>query len=182
MKRLSAMILLLSAFHCLGAVEVGGVELPEKQDGLSLHGAGLLRKGFVFKIYVGALYLENSADAERVMEPVPKRLDVHYFHRTPKKYMIHAAEDALRRNLSPEAFERVFPNIGKLHDAYVDGQKGSCASLVYTPGQGLQYLVDGQLVASIKDDEFANDYFSVWLGEAPASRTMKKNLLRRIVL
>ena len=65
-------------------LQVGGVDLPTRQGDLHLHGAGLLRKGVVFKVYVGALYVATADDVERILEAVPKRLDIHYFHKTPR--------------------------------------------------------------------------------------------------
>ena len=79
------MLFLLTASG-VEAVSVGGLELSDRRDELTLQGAGLLRKGLVFKIYVGALYLAREADAGKVLSSVSKRLDIHYLHKTPKKH------------------------------------------------------------------------------------------------
>lgn len=160
-----------------GAVDIGGVELPERFGDLKLQGAGVLRKGFVFKIYVGALYLQDASHAKRVLSEVPKRLDIHYFHYTPKKHMIGVANKTLKQNLADREYEALLPKIRMLHDAFVDGKKGSCASIVYRPGEGLTYLFDGNPVITVAGDDFANAYFRVWLGDPPSSRTMKEALL-----
>lgn len=159
------------------AMEVGGIDLPKQQDGFELQGAGLLRKGMFFKIYVGALYLQDQNHAEDVLGPVPKRLDIHYFHHTPKKHMIRMAEKTLQQNLTSEQYEQLTPKVKLLHEAYMNGNKGSVASLIYEPGVGLQYAFDGQLVATIPGDDFANAYFTIWLGKHPGSRTIKEAML-----
>lgn len=171
-------ILALSASG--GTVSVAGIDLPAERGELHLHGAGLLRKGLVFKIYVGALYLSEARDAARILDKVPKRLDIHYFHTTPRKHMIRVAEETLKQNLSPEAYAARSPMIAQLHAAYRDGRKGSCASLIYRPGAGLTYAVDDKEILTIADDAFANDYFRVWLGDPPSSRTMKEALLSKL--
>ncbi len=174
-----AVLLLLAAVQA-HAVSVAGVELPARRGELELHGAGLLRKGFFFKVYVGALYVAHEADAARILSDVPKRLDIHYFHRTPRKHMIRVAEQTLRRNLSAEEYATLAPMIAELHAAYRDGTKGGLASLLHRPGQGLTYMVNDEVVTTIESDAFANAYLTVWLGESPSSATMKQALLRKL--
>jgi hypothetical protein len=176
--RIILSILLAGLTLWTNAMEVGGIRLPTRQDDLKLQGAGLLRKGFIFKIYVGALYLQNEEHADEVLSAVPKRLDIHYFHTTPKKHMIRVAEETLQKNLTEAEYEKLLPMIGKLHDAYLNGQKGSVASLIYQPGEGLTYAFDDRPIITIADDEFANAYFKIWLGEEPSSRTIKEAMLQ----
>lgn len=168
--------LLLGPLSTQGA-EVGGIELPQRRGELKLQGAGLLRKGFFFKVYVGALYLEQTDHADRVLSQVPKRIDIHYFHHTPKKHMIRVADATLKKNIPAEQLARLQPNVTRLHEAYLNGQKGSCASLLYRPGDGLTYLYDDQPILNIPCDEFANAYFSIWLGDEPSSHSVKKSML-----
>jgi hypothetical protein len=159
------------------ATSIAGIQLPTVRDDLRLQGAGLLRKGFFFKIYVGALYTAEAVAPEEILTEVPKRIDIYYFQNIPKRYMIRAAEDTLRRNLPEERYRQFTPKIESLHDAYRDGKKGSFASLVYTPGKGLTYFFDNQPVLTIGGDDFANAYYKVWLGSEPSSRTMKEAML-----
>jgi hypothetical protein len=175
LSRTIALLLLLgSQTH---AATVAGVALPDTRGSLELHGAGLLRKGFFFKIYVGALYLEEPAHAERIMTDVPKRIDIHYFHKTPKGIMMRVAIKTLKKNLSKEQYAEMLPNLEKLHTAYLNGKKGSIASIIYEPGEGLTYAYDDASVITIECDEFANAYFSVWLGDEPSSSSVKKAML-----
>ncbi len=169
MKRFLAIL-----FTCLLAVPahpervtVGGIELPGTRNGLPLKGAGLLRKGLLFKIYTGALYQRGEE----------LQLDIHYFHTTPKKHMISVAEKTLRQNLAEEDFQRHLPLMEKLHRAYLDGKKGSVASLRIHPDSGLIYLFNDAPIITIPCRDFANDYLKIWLGEKPASETMKRALL-----
>jgi hypothetical protein len=182
MKSIRQYLMLTLTLFTLGtnAATVGGVHLPDQQDGFELYGAGLLRKGLFFKIYVGALYAEPGTSAEQILSDSPKRLDIHYFQRTPGKIMIRVAETTLRKNLTPSEYERLRTSMEQLHAAFIDGKKGGCASLVYRPGRGLTYLFDGREIVRINSDEFANAYFKIWLGEHPGSRRMKQQLLTRL--
>ena len=178
MKRftLTLFAVLLSALNS-HSMEVGGIDIPERRDDLHLLGAGVLKKGFFFSVYTGALYVADPGNAAHDLSAEPKQLDVYYYHNTPKKYMIRAAEKALRKNLSRKELEHLRPAIDRLHDAYIDGRPGAVASIVHRPGKGLVYLFNGHPMLTIEDDRFANAYFSVWLGDRPSSRSMKKALL-----
>ena len=155
-----------------------GVELPQQQDGLVLCGAGLLKKGFFLKIYVGALYVHPTKEESKELEQRTKRIDIHYFHSTPKKHMINAAHSSLKKNLQVEEYNRLLSEFDKLHAAFLNGQKGSFASILHEPGKGLSYLFNNELKVFIPGDDFANAYFSIWLGDEPGSKTMKMALLK----
>jgi len=171
-------VLLVSLGSGANAMTVGGIELPTQKDGLELSGAGLLRKGFFFKIYVGALYTDKANDNARFPDSVAKRIDIHYFHHTPKKHMVRVANATLRKNLSAQEYEALLPKIEKLHNAYRDGKKGSCASILHRPGEGFAYSFDGETIVTIDCDQFAKAYFGIWLGEHPSSQTVKEAMLQ----
>ena len=175
--RLSIILAALLTAQGSGAAAVGGIDLPLQHGDFQLQGAALLRKGWLFKVYVGALYVTDKADTENILGKVPKRLDIHYFHYTPKKYMVRAAEKTLRKNLPAEKYQRLLPKIEKLHGAYLNGKKGAFASLIYVPGKGLTYSFENEAILTIDCDDFANAYFTIWLGERPSSRTVKMGML-----
>jgi len=169
--------LLLLAALCSEAAVISEIEIPDRRGDLELVGAGVLRKGFFFRIYAGALYAAEDGMYSPDLTGKAKRLDIYYFHNTPKKYMIKAAEKALRDNLDAAELEQLQPAINRLHAAFIDGREGAVASIVHRPGMGLTYLFNEQELLAIPDDRFADAYFSIWLGERPSSRTMKKALL-----
>jgi len=173
---LSIILILLMATGS-GAASVGGVELPMYRGELRLQGAELLRKGLIIKIYVGALYTPETTHDENILSNVSKRIDIHYFHHTPKSLMIRVANETLKKNLSADRYTELLPKIEQLHNAYRNGKKGSFASIIHTPGEGLAYCFDNEPVLTIEGDDFANAYFTIWLGEEPSSQTVKKGML-----
>ncbi|MBN1673837.1 MAG: chalcone isomerase family protein [Kiritimatiellae bacterium] len=164
-------------------VSVAGRRIPSVRmaEGtrFSLHGAGVLKKGLILSVYAAALYLPEGTAPERVLEDVPKRLEVHYLHRTPKRLMIRTAEETLARNFSPAQLEALRPNIDRLHAAYEDGRKGGMAALTYTPRGGMVFSIDGREKVRIAGAEFAAAYLRVWLGNPPNSETVKQQLLTK---
>jgi len=170
-------VLLAALAAPLDAAALGGIELPTERDGLKLQGAGLLKAGFVFNIYLGALYLETPDHADRVLSGVPKRIDIYYFRHIPKEYMVRAAHEALEKNLGEAGYAELLPGIEQIHRAFRDGEKGSRASILYRPGEGLTYFFNDEPVTTVAGDDLANAYFGVWLGEHPGSKTVKKAML-----
>ncbi len=179
MKRVTILIVtvLVAATTASLALDVSGIEIPLQRGELRLQGAGVLRKGFFFDVYVGALYLEDPQHATTPLANVPKQLDIYYRLDSPRERMIKVAHQTLAKNLSGEQLSALQPQIRKLHAAYRDGKKGSRASLRYIPGKGLTYLFDDDPILTLVDDTFANAYFCVWLGAPPSSTTMKAALL-----
>ncbi|WP_372806942.1 chalcone isomerase family protein [Pontiella sp.] len=156
------------------AATVGGIHIPDQRGELKLSGAGVLRKGLFFKIYVGALYTGNDRDDQN--DPI-RRIDIHYFHRIPKKHMIDVANKTMEKNIGEIRMEKLREKTDRLHAAFMDGEKGSFASILHRPGLGLTYSYNDEPVITIPCDEFAAAYFSIWLGDEPSSRTMKKAML-----
>lgn len=163
------------------AAVLEGKSLPEelKKGGTTfvLHGKGVLKVGFVFKVYAAALYLGEDVEASSVMDDVPKRLEIHFLHTTPKRHMIETANETLRENLTDAEWEAVSARVERLHAAYRDGRKGGVAALTYIPGWGTELAFDGRSVVRLQGADFARAYFSVWLGRKPSSRSLKAQLL-----
>jgi hypothetical protein len=163
---------------------LGSIPLPRQKTvngkPFVLHGAGFLRVGLVFRVYGAALYLERPEHAERVLDDVPKRLEIFYLHNTPRDAMIEAAEEALARNVPAERLEKLRPLVDRLHEAYEDRRKGDVAALTYIPGVGTEFAVNGEQRVLIEGAEFAAAYLTVWLGEKPSSRTVRKKLLKKL--
>jgi hypothetical protein len=185
-RAMAAVLVGLVAASAAGSepYRLGNVLLPrEKTVGgtaFALHGAGFLRAGLLFRVYGAALYLERPEDAGRVLDDVPKRLEIFYLHNTPGKAMIDAAEKALARNVEPDRLAELRPMVDRLHAVYEDRAKGDVAALTYIPGTGTEFVVNGTSRVLIEGADFAAAYFTVWLGERPSSRTVKKKLLEKL--
>jgi len=164
-----------------GEVEQAGraVKLRETVAGTEweLSGVGVLRMTRFFSVYAAALYLVPGETSENVLADVPKRLDVLYLHDTPAARMIAAAEKSLEHTLSEEEMKPLRSRIDKMHAAYVDGREGGTGTLLYLPGKGTTFMMDGKELVSIKGSDFAKAYFSVWFGEHAASKSVKKQLM-----
>jgi hypothetical protein len=185
------MLLVLGAALAGGAMAADRVPVPGLEGGLPrrreargrewrLAGTAVLRAGLVFKVYAAALYLDGDTQPGDALRDVPKRLEIHYYHNTPRRHMIETAVATIRRNLDTETFAAVKPGIDALHGVYEDGSKGGYAALTYVPGKGTEFAIGDRVKCVIEGVDFAEAYFGVWLGEQPSSRSVKRQLMEGV--
>ena len=178
---LLALTVLLAAASS-GAEEIHGVEFDERVTAgervLALQSVGLLRYRIFFKGYVAALYLEEETSPEKVLEDVPKRLELEYFWSIAGEKFGPVAESALKRNLDARSLERLRPRIEALHEKYQDVKPGDRYALTYLPEEGTELAKNGVPLALVPGEDFARAYFGIWLGEAPLDRGLRDQLLK----
>jgi hypothetical protein len=164
------------------AAEIEGVEFDQRVKAgervLALQSVGLLRYRIFFKGYVAALYLEEGTPPEKVLENVPKRLELEYFWSIDGDKFGPVAESALERNLDAESFERLRPRVEALHEKYQDVEPGDRYALTYLPEEGTELARNGVRLALVPGEDFARAYFGIWLGEAPLDRGLRDRLLK----
>lgn len=165
------------------ALELKGVELPEtitlEGQELVLNGAGV-RKKFFFDLYLGSLYLEEKTQSAKQIinddAPMAIRLDI-ISDKVNRENMTDATlegfEKATGGNTQPlEAQIAQFMNAfeGKV-------SKGDRFELLYLPGEGVKAYRNGDLKATIPGLGFKRALFGVWLGEEPAQKSLKRDML-----
>ncbi len=149
---------------------VAGAELP-------LRGLGLLRYRVLFKAYVGALYLPAGIPLARVLDDVPKRLELHYFWKIDGADFGPAAEQLLERQLAPAELAPLRARIAELHARYRDVSPGDRYALSYAPGSGTTLALNGAAIAAIPGADFARAYFGIWLASDPLDGAFRDQLL-----
>ena len=162
------------------AAEVAGVKVPDavtvQGKELKLNGAGI-RKKFIIKVYVGALYLEApSADpAAIVTADQLKSVHMHFLRDVPKDKIMEAFREGFEKN-SPEQAAALAPRLTKLSQALGDLKEGAVMSVTYAPGAGTT-VVEGAHSATIEGKDFADALFRNWLGAHPADDDLKTKML-----
>jgi hypothetical protein len=184
MKKLIAAVLLCLPMQVF-ALSVAGVDVPEKAHvdsrDLVLNGAGIRTK-FLFKIYVGALYLEGkktTADAVLV-DSGAKRVALHIMRHLNGGDLMEAFNKAINANHTPEEyaplavrliqFSRVFREVGEV-------KKGDVITLDYLPSAGTVVSVNGKEHGRIEGEDFYRALLKIWMGKKPVSEDLKKGML-----
>jgi len=143
---------------------------------LMLKGQGSAYYAGLFHIYDAALYLPAQTTPSQALDArTPRCLELHYHIDLSRQQFIAASSTVLQRqqnNLSP-----LETRIERLHAAYQDVKPGDRYSLCYAPQAGTELLLNTQPLLNIEGGDFATAYFSIWLGDAAISESLRKTLL-----
>jgi hypothetical protein len=144
---------------------------------LSLTGAGVLTYLGFIPIYHGALYMPPGVNSERVLENVPKRLEVIYLRPFTAEDIGTAADEGIRKIVSPGMYDRLASRIADHNSLYEDMAKGDRAALTYLPERGITLTINGREKGTIPGEDFAQALFGLWLGDEPFDNRFKQALL-----
>ena len=165
-----------------GAATVAGVNLEDKvtvaNQSLVLNG-GALRKKFVVKVYVGALYLpsKQTSAASILAADAPRRQVMHFLYDVDKGKMAEAWEDGLKDN-TPNASAEVKTAFKTLATWMEDMKEGQRIVLTYVPGIGTTVEVAGKNKGTLGGKAVADAILNTWIGPKPGpGADFKKGVL-----
>ena len=179
------LIAVLSLTPSAQAVDVAGVNVPDTVkvgaagDALQLNGAGI-RKKFIIKVYVGALYLQTKTSdvSQAVSMPGAKRVLMHFLYKKVGADKLNSGwEDGFRANLKPAEYDTQQARLQKFKGFFPDMKKGDEILLDYIPGTGTEVRINGTLAGTIEGEDFYRALLLVWLGDVPADKGLKKAML-----
>jgi hypothetical protein len=177
-----ALLSLLIAAAPAPAAQLEGQAFAETHEAggstLRLHRTALLKVKLFFKVYVAGLYLAETKDAGRVLDDVPKRLEIAYLRDIPREILIEAAEDYFRANVPPAQRAALRGRLDRINALYVDVKAGDRYALSYEPGLGCELSLNGKSLGVISGADFAAAYFGIWLGSGCAKPEFRDALLR----
>jgi hypothetical protein len=183
-RTLAAALALAFAAPASGKV-VHGRELPEAIDvggvRLVLNGAGI-RTRFLFKVYVGALYLPApSGDAAGIVAAdVPKCVRMIFLRNVGRDTLRKAYHQGIERNSPGAMVPALEAQLDRLSDALPEEIKaGSELAVTYQPGRGTTISTGDGTRATVEGKEFADALFRTWLGDHPADHDLKDAMLGR---
>jgi hypothetical protein len=182
MRTIAALLAAVSLVPSAGAREVAGVAVAEElQVGgktLVLNGAGV-RKRFIVKVYVGALYLEaRSADAEAIAASDQARVVRMTFLRdVDRESIIKAFHEGFEHNSKDEAAGLVRQLAAVEKELPPEIKKGQVMVIAYSPGAGSSVAVEGGASAGVEGKAFGDALLRNWLGPHPADRDLKEAML-----
>lgn len=180
-KLILAAALTLAAVNA-GAATVAGAKIEDTTSvggqNLVLNGAAL-RKKFVVKVYVGALYLpskQNNAAAILAAD-APRRQVMHFLYDVDKGKMAEAWEDGLKDN-TPNASAEVKTAFKTLSTWMEDMKEGQRIVLTYAPGTGTTVEVNGKNKGTLGGKAVADAILNTWVGPKPGpGGDFKKGIL-----
>ena len=161
---------------------LNGVTMPETIEvgghSLTLNGMAL-RKKFVFKVYVAALYVATrSSNAEEILAAeAPRRMIMHFVRGVEKKKICDAWDEGLENN-TPGASAELKQHFTELCELMADIKDGQAFVFTFLPEEGTTVEVAGEAKGTIPGKEFADALLRCWIGPKPGpGEGFKKNLL-----
>jgi len=162
------------------ARDLAGVTLPDTLKAgdktLQLNGLGLRQKA-IFKVYVGALYLESpSKDAGAILAAdQPKAIRMHFLRDLSKAQLIEAFQEGFDANAKDKTAQQA--TFAKMLALVPDVKEGETLTFTYVPGKGTALQVGDKELGVFAGKDFADAVFSIWLGPKPPSTDLKKGML-----
>lgn len=153
------------------AATVAGVKIEDTSSvagqNLVLNGAAL-RKKFVVKVYVGALYLPSKQTnaAAILAADAPRRQVMHFLYDVDKGKMSEAWEEGLEDN-TPNASAEVKTAFKTLSTWMEDMKEGQRIVLTYAPGTGTTVEVNGKNKGTLGGKAVADAILNTWIGPKP---------------
>jgi len=143
---------------------------------LKLNGLGL-RKKAMFKVYVGALYLESpSKDAAAILaSDQAKAIRMHFLRDLSKAQLVEAFQEGFEANAKDKAAQKAA--FDKMLALVPDVKSGSTLTFTYVPGKGTTLQVADKELGAFEGKGFADAVFSIWLGSKPPTEDLRKGML-----
>lgn len=185
MKKQIVMLLLWGAPLLLQAAEIEGVKLADTVRAgdveLVLNGAGT-RTRLVFKVYVGALYLQQKRSTPDAVwaDAGAKRVALHLLRDVSPEQLFSALNDGLKANHTPDQWAKIESQTREFEAIFKKVQSAKTGDVIwidFTPGAGTQVAINGEVKGSIAGAAFYTALLRVWLGDKPAEAGLKKALL-----
>jgi Chalcone isomerase-like len=184
-RKLACLAFALWAGTPTWSAELAGVTLPDKVSvggqPLVLNGAGVLSK-FVFRIYVGSLYLPQKAgDLAGVMANGPRRIQMNLLRDLTADQLVGALVGGLDANNSPAEMAAVkapTDDLVRIMKRFkdVDMKEKDVLTLDFIDG-GTKVALNGEAIIVIPGEAFNHALTRIWLGDKPAHRNLKKAML-----
>ncbi|PHV10043.1 chalcone isomerase family protein [Chitinimonas sp. BJB300] len=178
--------LLIISTPTYATTDVAGIMLEDSvklaHAELKLNGAGIRTKAF-FKIYVAALYQseKKTTASEVIAAPGPKRLSLTMLREVNSDTLSQALLDGLNNNCTTEEKVQLFNQmlaVGQIFGTYRTIKANDVMTLDWVPGVGTIIQLNGKRLGEpLPDSGFYAALLKIWLGEKPADKTLKQQLL-----
>ena len=150
---------------------VGGQELK-------LNGWGI-RKKFVVKVYVGALYLAapTKSPEEVVKQDAPKAVRMTFLRDVSKSQIMDAFREGFAANTGRDAPAKFAAQLDQLA-AGIPGEmkEGQVLEVAWVPGTGT-VVSSGESKAVVQGKDFSDALFMNWFGPRPPNDDLKRRML-----
>ena len=176
-------VILAWSVQAANGKECAGVAFPDQAQvngsTLTLNGLGL-RQATMLKVnvYVAALYVAKaSPDPGSILgSNAPKQLVLHFVRNVDAADLKKAWDEGFTSN-AKDQIPALRDRIELLRGWMTDMKSGEQMAFTHVPGTGIQVDVAGTTRGTVKGDDFARAFLSIWLGAHPPNSGLKAGVL-----
>lgn len=149
---------------------------------LSLNGAGI-RVKLIVNVYAAGLYVpkKDHSAAGLISQPGPKSMQIVLLRDLTGEDFADAMVKGFRQNNSEAdvtKYDGQIDEIRSMMTTFGAVKKGTTIRIDFTPGSGVQVLIDGVLRGEqVVGEEFFAAVLKIWLGQSPVDSDLKESLL-----
>ena len=181
MKKTSLLLLVVLFISGLAwTLEIGGKILPDKMKAgeteLLLNGAGL-RKKLIIKVYAGALYLtEKCSNAAKIVaDDLPMVVKMHFIY---KKVEPEKLIEAWNTGFAKSNISNLQTEIAQFNAMFKqDALKDDVYDIIYVPGEGTGFYINGSLIGTVGGYEFKKALFRIWFSDETELPDLRDGML-----
>lgn len=130
-----------------------------------------------FNVYDASLWVAPGFRAADWPER-PLALELAYLRDFDGADIARRSLDEMRRT-GPIAPEQAAQWLRTMTQAFPDVRKGDRLIGIYEPGAGVRFLHNGRVTANVRDAQFAQRFFAIWLGPQSSEPALREALLGR---
>ncbi|MFL9880764.1 chalcone isomerase family protein [Herbaspirillum rhizosphaerae] len=129
---------------------------------------------FGFKVYHAALWSTGAT-----FDPAqPFALELTYQRSIGRARIVRSSIDEIRRLFGERYSEQQLQRWeAEMNAAFTDVEEGDQLTGVYLPGIGCRFYNSKQLLAEVRDVEFAQAFFAIWLDPRSRDAQLRRRLL-----
>lgn len=186
LRKMSVCALILAAAPAWSAIDIKGARFNDTyrlgNQALSLNGAGI-RVKFIVDVYAAGLYVskKDHTAAGLISQPGPKSMQIVLLRDLTGEDFADAMLKGFKDNNSPADVAKYQPKIEEVRAmmaAFGSVRKGTTIRIDFTPGVGVQVLMDGVLKGEqMVSEEFFSAVLKIWLGQSPVDSDLKASLV-----
>jgi hypothetical protein len=181
-----AWVLALAMVPAWAAIDIKGARFNDTyrlgNQALSLNGAGI-RVKLIVNVYAAGLYVpkKDHSAAGLISQPGPKSMQIVLLRNLTGDDFADAMVKGFHHNNSDADIAKYQAQIEEIRGmmaTFGEVKKGTTIRIDFTPGSGVQVLMDGVLRGeqAVGEDFFAA-VLRIWLGQSPVDSDLKSALL-----
>jgi len=184
MKNFFTVIFLVLTFVVNAQIKVDNIvldyEVEYNGETLKLNGAGTRSGFFIGKLYVGALYLQEKSHDPMAIAFGNENMAIHLeitSRLITKENLLKAIEEGYEKATDGNT-KPLKSKIDKIRSLYINKiNKGDKIDFVYIKDKGVFCYHNKKELGLVEGLDFKAAHFKIWLGEKPASKSLKEQML-----